>query len=123
MAVEASRIEHSRRHIVRFGGRTITEILLDPEGAEIAALQDLIDFRNKNVLEIGCGDGRLTWRYTQEAVHVTAIDPDPGQVALAIENCPYGLHHKVEFLVSSLQDYTVRARGTKFDIVIFSWSL
>lgn len=96
---------------------------MDPEGAEIAALHDLVDFRGQIVLEIGCGDGRLTWRYVQEAAHVTAIDPDAQQIALAIENCPEGLRHKVDFFASSLQDYPVRAKGAKFDIVILSWSL
>ena len=47
----------------------------DPENNEIRALGDLVDFSGKHVLEIGCGDGRLTWRYAEAAAHVTAIEP------------------------------------------------
>ena len=43
-------------------GRTI-----DPEGAELAALGKLVDFAGLHVLEVGCGDGRLTWRYADGA--------------------------------------------------------
>jgi len=38
-------------------------IRTDPENNETRALFDLADFKSKRVLEIGCGDGRLTWRY------------------------------------------------------------
>ena len=34
--------------------------VLDPEGAHLAALRRLGDFRGQRVLELGCGDGRLT---------------------------------------------------------------
>ena len=38
-------------------------IRTDPEGNETATLFDLVDLDGAEVLEIGCGDGRLTWRY------------------------------------------------------------
>ena len=34
--------------------------VLDPEGAHLAALRQLGDFGGRRVLELGCGDGRLT---------------------------------------------------------------
>jgi cyclopropane fatty-acyl-phospholipid synthase-like methyltransferase len=41
-------------------------IIKDPEGSEIQALFDLYtDWGGKSVLEIGSGDGRLTWRYAE----------------------------------------------------------
>ncbi len=39
--------------------RAVTPVL-DPEGAHLAALHRLGDFRGRRVLELGCGDGRLT---------------------------------------------------------------
>jgi 2-polyprenyl-3-methyl-5-hydroxy-6-metoxy-1,4-benzoquinol methylase len=33
---------------------------LDPEGNETTAIHELIDFQGADVLEAGCGDGRLT---------------------------------------------------------------
>jgi cyclopropane fatty-acyl-phospholipid synthase-like methyltransferase len=35
-------------------------IQLDSEGNETGALFDLVDLAGQEVLEIGCGDGRLT---------------------------------------------------------------
>jgi len=49
-------------------------IKTDPDNNEVRALFDLVDFSGKHVLEIGCGDGRLTWRYAEAAAHVTGID-------------------------------------------------
>jgi cyclopropane fatty-acyl-phospholipid synthase-like methyltransferase len=43
------------------------KIRIDPENNELRALIKIADFKEKHVLEIGCGDGRLTWRYAEEA--------------------------------------------------------
>ena len=60
----------------------------DPENNEIRALFDLVDFSGKHVLEIGCGDGRLTWRYAEAAAHVTAIEPFEEAIGRANVNQP-----------------------------------
>ena len=62
-------------------------IRTDPENNEPNALFALADFNGRRVLEIGCGDGRLTWRYADKAAHVTAIEPNPEQVAIARRIC------------------------------------
>jgi ubiquinone/menaquinone biosynthesis C-methylase UbiE len=64
---------------------------IDPENNETRALFDLADFRGQHVLEIGCGDGRLTWRYAGRAAHVTAIDPNADRIVRARENMPHEL--------------------------------
>lgn len=98
-------------------------LLLDPEGTEIAALRDLVDFSDRRVLEIGCGDGRLTWRYAEMAAHVTAIDPDPERIAAAKEACPRSLRHKVDFQLSSLQEFSYVEGAPRFEMALLSWSL
>lgn len=98
-------------------------IRVDPEGNETRALFDLVDFSNKRVLEIGCGDGRLTWRYANKATHVTAIDPSAEKIALARQQLADHLQGHIEFHNSAFEDFvTNRARST-FDIVILSWAL
>lgn len=98
-------------------------VLLDPQGAEITALQNLVDFTDRRVLEIGCGDGRLTWRYAGMAAHVTAIDPDPERIAAAKEACPRSLRHKVDFRLSRLQAFSYNKESPRFEIALLSWSL
>ncbi len=98
-------------------------IEIDPEGYEIKALQDLVTFDHKRVLEIGCGDGRLTWRYAENAAQVTAIDPDEEEIASALRNCPAHLKDRVDFVPSSIEGYAEGSEQSKFDIVIFAWSL
>jgi 16S rRNA A1518/A1519 N6-dimethyltransferase RsmA/KsgA/DIM1 with predicted DNA glycosylase/AP lyase activity len=39
---------------------TMTKVI-DPEGTQLGGIRRLADFRAKRVLEIGCGDGRLTF--------------------------------------------------------------
>ena len=46
--------------------------VLDPEGVHLAALRRLCDFRGRRVLELGCGDGRLTLGIARDAAHVLA---------------------------------------------------
>jgi ubiquinone/menaquinone biosynthesis C-methylase UbiE len=96
-------------------------VLPDPEDTETKALHDYADFTGKRVLEIGCGDGRLTWRYANRAAFVVAIDPKAEDIELALEECPAELRHKIEFRVARLEDLDIPAE--KFDLALLSWSL
>ncbi len=66
----------------------------DPEDTETKALHDYADFSGKRVLEIGCGDGRLTWRYADRVAHAVAIDPKAEDIEIAIDDCPVELREK-----------------------------
>ena len=57
--------------------------VLDPEGAHLAALRRLGSFRGQKVLELACGDGRLTVPIAAEAAFVLAFDPDAEAVERA----------------------------------------
>lgn len=98
-------------------------IRIDPENNESRALFNLADFSGRNVLEIGCGDGRLTWRYADKAAHVTAIEPGAEQVAAAKENQPDNLQGRVEFQIATLEDFAADSKASIFDLVILSYSL
>lgn len=95
----------------------------DPENNEIRALFDLVDFSGKQVLEIGCGDGRLTRRYAEAAAHVTAIEPYDEAINRARANQPEGLRQHVDFHHSTFDDFAASQRSELFDIAILSWSL
>ncbi|HTP08576.1 MAG TPA: class I SAM-dependent methyltransferase [Anaerolineae bacterium] len=96
-------------------------VFADPEDTETRALHDYADFNGKCVLEIGCGDGRLTWRYADRAASVVAIDPKAEDIEIALEDCPEELRHKIEFRVARLEELEIPAE--KFDLALLSWSL
>lgn len=98
-------------------------IRVDPENNEPRALFEMADFGNKHVLEIGCGDGRLTWRYADKAAHVTAIDPFEESIARAKENMPDDLKSRVEFRHIGFDDFAAASASSMYDIAILSWSL
>ena len=94
-------------------------ILHDPEQAELAAIRAVLpSFAGKRVLEVGCGDGRLTRRYAAEAAAVTAIDPDAnaiGKARVALSDL------RVSLYATGFDQYI--APPASYDVVILSWSL
>ena len=95
--------------------------IVDPEGAHIAALRRLADFRDQHVLELGCGDGRLTREIGSEAASVLAFDPDAEAIERARRCLPASLAGRVTFRCASGRD--VEVEHSQFDLVFFSWSL
>lgn len=92
-------------------------ILEDPEGREIAALARLVpSFAGCRVLEIGCGDGRLTRRYASGAGSVIAIDPKAESIDRLRAALPF-----VEARAVGIEALDLPPRS--LDVAIFSWSL
>ena len=98
-------------------------LAIDPKGLETRVIHDLIDFRGKDVLEVGCGDGRVTWRYAADAATVTAIDPDEAMVAAAQDALPEELRSTVSFRVADVTDVRAIDLPDGYDVVVFSGSL
>jgi 2-polyprenyl-3-methyl-5-hydroxy-6-metoxy-1,4-benzoquinol methylase len=98
-------------------------IRIDPENNETPALFDMANFSGQRVLEIGCGNGRVTWRYADKAAHVTGIDPDARQIALAREQLPSQLQDRIEFHSAAFEDFASSSEASAFDIVILARSL
>ena len=92
----------------------------DPDGAEARVLGGVADFSGRRVLEIGCGDGRLTWLFAPRAESVLGIDPDEEQITLARSNTPPELADRVQFEVGEAEDLSKTA---VFDVAFLSWSL
>ncbi len=89
----------------------------DPEGHEIDALQKVVpSFASRRVLEIGCGDGRLTRRYAIDAGSVIAIDPDAAAVARLSAALP-----RVDARAIGVDVLALPPRSV--DVVLFAWSL
>jgi ubiquinone/menaquinone biosynthesis C-methylase UbiE len=94
---------------------------LDPEGAHLAALRRLADFRGRRVLEMGCGDGRLTRGIAAEAGSVLAFDPDSASISEARASLPSELADRVTFRAASAE--AIEVEPGSFDLVVFSWAL
>ena len=95
--------------------------VLDSEGEHLAALRRLASFSGERVLELGCGDGRLTVPIAAEAAFVLAFDPDAEAVARARGSLPAELADRVAYEVASGTE--IEIEPTSFDIAVFSWSL
>ena len=92
-------------------------ILEDPELHEIAALDAMVpSFRGCRVLEIGCGDGRLTRRYALTTKSVLAIDTNEDAIAKLAGTLP-----NVDARALSVDELALSPNSV--DIVLFAWSL
>jgi 2-polyprenyl-3-methyl-5-hydroxy-6-metoxy-1,4-benzoquinol methylase len=98
-------------------------IRVDPEGNEIRALLNLVDLAGKQVLEIGSGDGRLTWRFADRSAHVVAVEPFAPSVSRARQNLPDELRGHIRFHQVGFDEFAATAEPGAFDVVILSWSL
>ena len=89
----------------------------DPEGHEITALGAMVpSFASRRVLEIGCGNGRLTKRYARDAGSIVAIDPDANAIAELTEAMP-----GVDARAIGVADLTLPPHSV--DIILLAWSL
>lgn len=94
---------------------------IDPERVEVRLLLRRAPLAGARVLEVGCGDGRLTRRFAGAARSVVGIDPDREQIARAWRLTPARLRSTVRFEVGKVEDLSFRDRA--FDVALFSWSL
>jgi ubiquinone/menaquinone biosynthesis C-methylase UbiE len=93
----------------------------DPKGNEIRHLRQFAQLSGANVLEIGCGDGRLTWKYAAEPCQITGLDPDPARLAKAQQARPPGLRARLAFIQAHAE--AIPLPHETFDLAILAWSL
>ena len=98
-------------------------VIMDPERIEEKNLFEMADFTGTRVLEVGCGDGRLTWLYAERTARVSAIDPMLEDIETARINTPSHLRERIKFYDRTIDAFVTENPGPEFDIVLFSWSL
>jgi 2-polyprenyl-3-methyl-5-hydroxy-6-metoxy-1,4-benzoquinol methylase len=96
-------------------------LVVDPDGVEPAAIRELVDVRGLRILEIGCGDGRMTFACAREGASVFAIDSDVEEIEEARASTPGDLADRVRFEAADAAQIEL-PRG-EFDLALFSWSL
>lgn len=72
------------------------------------------------MLEVGCGNGRLTLEYAARAARVVAIEPNREMIREARARARSRGIENAFFFARPAQ---TGIRGGPFDVVLFSWSL
>ncbi len=97
-------------------------LVVDPAGYEIKMLRRSAAWHGKRVLEIGCGDGRLTLRLAAFGpARIQALDADPEKIRLARRSLPAARKQVVRYAVGNAEH--LKFPDSSFDIVILSWAL
>jgi 2-polyprenyl-3-methyl-5-hydroxy-6-metoxy-1,4-benzoquinol methylase len=105
--------------MVTRGATDDPEAYPDP-GVELRLIERYAPPARRDVLEIGCGEGRLTFQYAERARSVIALDPNTEQIQRARTRARQLGVRNVRYRARTAQD---GLRGGPFDVVLFSWSL
>lgn len=92
-------------------------MIIDKDKIEKKTLLNLIDFKSKNVLEIGCSYGRLIEYYHKIPNYILGIDSNLSFINSAKKNKNF---KNCEFICG---DFLIQEFSQKFDLIIFSMSL
>lgn len=92
---------------------------LDPTNQFIKTILENSDIKNKRILEIGCGSGRITKDLIKYAKSITAIDPDINSLKRAKESITA---QNIQFIQGLGEDLSF-LKPKNFDLIIYSLSL
>ncbi len=93
----------------------------DPEGVQLQTVLRHTVFQDKEVLEVGCGDGRLTFGFGGMAKMVVALDPIAEDIKKATRATPRELVSVLNFLTGTGEKLPFPDES--YDEVFFTWSL
>ena len=94
---------------------------VDPVGVMPCAILKAADFRDARVLEVGAGDGRLTFQYAAEPRAIIGIDTKEPEIRAASQRTGKELRGHVQFLCASATALPFSAE--QFGIVLLASSL
>jgi ubiquinone/menaquinone biosynthesis C-methylase UbiE len=84
--------------------------------SDLPKIEEFVDLSTRDMLEIGCGDGRLSSLLAKKAKSLTAIDPDQAMINQARKEIS-----DVDFRVGYGEKLEFNERS--YDIALFSYSL
>jgi ubiquinone/menaquinone biosynthesis C-methylase UbiE len=95
--------------------------VVDPDRIEITAIRELVDVTGRRVVEVGCGDGRITFQYAADTASVLAFDSDEDAIRTARDETPQELRNRIRFEAADAAQ--IELPQGEFDLALFSWSL
>ncbi|TAN32868.1 methyltransferase domain-containing protein [bacterium] len=84
---------------------------------EVRLIERYVALEGRRIVEIGCGDGRLTRQLAPLASSVVAIEPDPAKIARARHLAASEGIRNVSFCIGSAEHR--RVGGDAFDVALF----
>lgn len=82
---------------------------------DVRQINRLVDVRNKSVLEIGCGTGRITFPLAEKAREIVAIDINESVIEEALRRNRF---ENVKFFAGNIETTKL---GWKFDVILSTW--
>jgi len=95
--------------------------LVEPSALELKTIRSLANFSGQRVIEIGAGDGRLSWPFAPEAALWIALDLDTDEISLAASAQREKASVNVRLLIGDGRTLSFPAQA--FDLALFTWSL
>jgi ubiquinone/menaquinone biosynthesis C-methylase UbiE len=99
----------------------MVDVQRDPEEVETRYLHRFAEPTGDHVVEIGCGDGRLTWRYATVTSHVCGVDTDASSLGNALRTRPKPLANHAHFVVAKAEAFPFADQT--FSLAVLAWSL
>jgi len=96
-------------------------VFKDSDKNEKKYLLNFAEFQDKRVLEIGCGEGRLTWGYASDSSLTVGMDSDRDALHIASFDRSPKLEQKVHFIHALAEKLPLQKET--FDIAVLAWSL
>jgi ubiquinone/menaquinone biosynthesis C-methylase UbiE len=94
---------------------------IDPAGVMLCGILNAAEFRDAHVLEVGAGDGWLTFQYAGEPRSVVGVDTKEPDIRMAAQCQGVGLRGDVQFVCASATALPFSVE--RFSIVLLASSL